>query len=165
MTDTTRRAIALAEYTQVKGEQVARIGFRDNLIYATLVAIAATLTAAHSGNRDYLLLVPAATFVLGWTYLANDAMISAIGRYFREHATLPGLGWELSHPADRHRASRKATQLAVDLVTFCGSGAAALGGYWLSPGTAPLLLAASAAEALALGALGAQIIMYAREGR
>ena len=78
--------LVLAEYQQIKTEQVARIGFRDNLMYVTLVAIAGTLTITHSADsRGYLLLVPAVAFALGWTYLANDNMISAIGRYVREH--------------------------------------------------------------------------------
>jgi hypothetical protein len=162
MTARRPRDVALAEYAQIKGEQVARINTRDNLIYATLVAIGGTVTVAHSGSRAWLLLVPAATFVLGWTYLANDHMISAIGRYFREHPALPGLGWEAEHPADNRRASRKAMQLAVDLVTFCGSGLTALAVFWAAPGAPVLpLLLVSAAEAVATSVLAAQFIGYA----
>lgn len=51
--------LALAEYRQIKSEQAARIGFRDSLVYVTLVAIAGTLTITHSAHsRGYLLLVP-----------------------------------------------------------------------------------------------------------
>jgi hypothetical protein len=155
--------IALTEYKQIKSEQVARIGFRDNLIYVTLVAIAGTLTITHSAHdRGYLLLVPAVTFILGWTYLVNDHMITAIGRYFREHPALPGLDWETDHPADRRRASRKAIQLAVDLATFCGPGMVALAAFWLAPAPqSPLLAAASAAEALAAAVLVSQFVAYA----
>jgi hypothetical protein len=153
---------ALAEYTAIKAEQVARIGTRDNLIYVTLVAIAGTLTITHAaGSRAYLLLVPAVTCLLGWTYLCNDTMISAIGRYLREHPEL-SMGWESDHPADRRRASRKLIQLAVDLATFCGSGAVALAGFWLAPGPQPALLTAvSAAEAVAVGVLAWQFAAYA----
>jgi hypothetical protein len=155
------RRVVLAEYQQVKTEQVARIGFRDNLIYATFVAIAGTLTATHAAHdRGYRLLVPAVSFVLGWTYLADDHMITAIGRYFREHGALPGMGWEHDHPADRHRAFRKAIQLAVDLVTFCCSGLAALIAFWLTP-AAPLLLAVSVPEVLAVAVLAFQFVLYA----
>jgi hypothetical protein len=159
--------LALAEYEQIKSEQVARIGTRDNLIYVTLVAIAGTLTITHSAHsRGYLLLVPAVTFVLGWTYLANDHMITAIGRYVREHPALPGMRWETDHPADKRRRSRKSIQLAVDLVTFCGSGLAALTAFWLAPAPQPLLLvAAAAAEAIATGVLAWQFIAYAARGR
>jgi hypothetical protein len=155
--------VALAEYQQVKAEQVARIGFRDNLMYVTLVAIAGTLTITHSAHsRGYLLLVPAVTFVLGWTYLANDHMITAIGRYVREHPALPGMGWETQHPADRRRCSRKRIQLAVDLATFCGSGLAALAAFWLAPAPQPpLLVLASAVEAIAMGVLAWQFAAYA----
>jgi hypothetical protein len=153
--------LALAEYRQIKGEQVARIGFRDNLMYVTLVAIAGTLTISAHG-RGYLLLVPAVTFVLGWTYLVNDHMITAIGRYVREHPALPGLRWETDHPADKRRAVRKTIQLAVDLGTFCGSGLAALTAFWLAPAPhSPLLVAVSVAEAIATGVLAWQFITYA----
>lgn len=155
--------LALAEYQQIKTEQVARIATRDNLIYVTLVAIAGTLTITHSASsRGYLLLVPAVTWVLGWTYLVNDHMITAIGRYFAEHQALAGLGWEHEHPADKRRASRKAVQLAVDLATFCGSAAAALVAFWTAPGPQqPLLVIASAAEAVTTTLLAWQFTAYA----
>jgi hypothetical protein len=155
--------LALAEYRQIKSEQVARINTRDNLVYVTLVAIAGALTITHSAHsRGYLLLVPVVTWVLGWTYLANDHMITAIGRYVREHPGLPGMRWETDHPADRRRRSRKTIQLAVDLVTFCGSGLAALTAFWLADPQPPLLVVASVAEAVATGVLASQFIAYAR---
>jgi hypothetical protein len=157
-----RREIALAEYTTIKAEQTARIGFRDNLIYAAILAVAGALTITHSAHSSgYLLAVPAAVFVLGWTYLANDTMISAIGRHFGERPDLPGLAWEADHPGDTRRVQRKAIQLAVDLTTFCGSGAAALVAFWTAPGPAPLLLAVSAAETAALAVLAWQFIISA----
>jgi hypothetical protein len=154
--------LALAEYQQIKTEQVARINTRDNLLYVTLVAIAGTLTVSHSAHsRAYLLLVPAVAFVLGWTYLANDHMITAIGRYVRENPALPGMRWETDHPADTRRASRKVIQLAVDLATFCGSGVVALTAFWLAPASQPpLLVAASAIEAAATGVLAWQFTAY-----
>jgi|SRR5579875_1999306 len=151
---------ALIEYQQIKAEQAARIGFRDNLLYVTVVAIAGVLTVAHSTHgRGYLLLVPAVTWILGWTYLRNDQMISAIGRYVHSHPTL-AMGWETEHPADRRRQSRQIIQLAVDLTTFCGSALVALTAFWLSPET-PLLLLASAVEAFAAGLLAWQFTAYA----
>jgi hypothetical protein len=68
--------------------------------------------------------------------------------------------WETEHPADRHRASRKLIQLAVDLATFCGSSLIALVAFWLAP-DGPLTLAASIAEAAATAVLASQFIMYA----
>lgn len=38
--------LLLAEYAAVKEEQRARIGFRDNLLYATLAAMAAVVAGA-----------------------------------------------------------------------------------------------------------------------
>ena len=161
MTARTPDEMALAEYRQIKTEQAARIGCRDNLIYATLVAIAGTLTITHAAHsRAYLLLVPAVAGVLGWTYLANDQMITAIGRYVREHPALTGMGWEADHPADRRRRSRKMIQLAVDLTTFCGSGLVALAAFWLASPQPPLLVAVSVAEAIATGVLAWQFTAY-----
>jgi hypothetical protein len=158
--------LALAEYQQLKGEQVARINTRDNLVYVTLVAIAGTLTIAHSAHSDgYLLLVPVVAFVLGWTYLTNDHMITAIGCYVREHPGLPGMRWETDHPADKRRRSRKTIQLAVDLVTFCGSAVASLTAFWLALPQSPLLVVASVAEAAATAVLAWQFATYAALGR
>lgn len=153
----------LAEYQQIKSEQVARINTRDNLIYVTLVAIAGALTISHSAaSRGYLLLVPAVAFVLGWTYLANDNMITSIGRYVREHPALSAMGWETDHPADKRRASQKLIQLAVDLTVFCGSGTVALAAFWLSPAPQPVILtAASVVEAAAVAVLAWQFTAYA----
>lgn len=157
--------MALAEYKQIKAEQVARINTRDNLIYVTLVAIAGGLAVPHAAHsRGYLLLVPAAAFVLGWTYLANDNMITAIGRYVREHPVL-AMGWEHDHAADTRRASRKAIQLAVDLATFCGSAVVALATFWLALPQPPALVAASIAEALATGVLAWQFAAYSEQSR
>ncbi|GHH39997.1 hypothetical protein FHS35_006797 [Streptomyces umbrinus] len=73
----------MIEYTQVKDEQKARIGFRDNLLYATFAAMAAVIAATLQGpvRVGLLLLLPPVCLVLGWTYLVNDEKISAIGRY------------------------------------------------------------------------------------
>lgn len=159
--DPAANEMALAEYKQIKGEQVARINTRDNLIYVTLVAIAGGLAVPHAAHsQGYLLLAPAAAFVLGWTYLANDNMISAIGRYVRENPALAAMGWEHDHRADKRRTSRKAIQLAVDLAMFCGSGVVALAAFWSALPQPTPLVAASIAEALATGVLAWQFAAY-----
>jgi hypothetical protein len=150
--------MALAEYDKIKDEQTARIGWRDNLLYVTLVAVGTLLAFAHSGA--YLLLVPAATAILGWNYLANDVMISAIGRYFRDHPVLH-MAWESDHAGDTRRKQRKAIQLAVDIATFCGPAAIALIAFWVTPGQPPLLIAGSVIEALATAGLAWQFTIHA----
>lgn len=152
---------ALEEYRQLKAEQVSRIGFRDNLLYATALAVAGALTitrAAH--NPAFLLLVPVVVTVLGWTYLSNDVMITAIGRYIREHPVLSVMGWETEHPGDTRRTERKAIQLAVDLAAFCGTSLAALAAFWLASRTQLPAAAASVAELAAVIALGRQFGIY-----
>jgi hypothetical protein len=170
--------LLLAEYTAVKEEQRARIGFRDNLLYATLAAMAAVVAGAlQSGSRAQLMLVlPPVSVILGWTYLVNDEKISAIGRYVRDELT-PRLarlaqdpdqagevrvfGWESAHRGDPRRMSRKILQLGVDLLTFCAAPTAAVIVYWVAgPVRAPLLLV-SLAELAAVGVLGGQIVRYA----
>lgn len=70
-------ALVLAEYQTLKAEQLARIGTRDNLLYATYAAIVGVALAG-AGQARVLLALPAAGVVLGWTYLANDKKITQI---------------------------------------------------------------------------------------
>lgn len=66
--------IYLKEYDKLKNERMQRIGFRDNLLYVTLVLFGTVLAFALSekGNPDTLLVLPWVSLVLGWTYLMND---------------------------------------------------------------------------------------------
>ncbi|WP_425443915.1 hypothetical protein [Streptomyces aidingensis] len=72
----------MLEYQAVKDEQRARIGFRDNLLYATLASMAAIIAVAvPSGERvPVLLLLPPVCVLLGWTYLVNDSNIWSTAR-------------------------------------------------------------------------------------
>lgn len=161
--------VMLAEYEQLKDEQVARIGFRDNLIYAVLIASAAVGSAAAARGGGYLLLLPPPAVLLGWTYLVNDAAVTAIGRYLRDQLgpalTAAGagqavFGWEQAR-LDRHRAVRKRFQLAADLLAFSVLPAAALAVYWAGGPWPVPLVAVSAAEAALLAALAWQITRHA----
>ncbi|MEU6664204.1 hypothetical protein [Streptomyces sp. NPDC046821] len=169
--------VLLAEYEQIKEEQRARIGFRDNLIYATLGVMAAVIgsTLARGGHLEMLLLLPPLSVVLGWTYLVNDEKISAVGRYIRDELSprlaeltsnqATAFGWESAHRRDVHRRSRKRFQLAVDLMTFCGAPLAALVVYWLlGPVRWPLLVVSLAETAVVIG-LAVQVVRYAELGR
>lgn len=153
--------VHLAEYDQLKKEQQARIVHRDSLIYATLAVIAAVVAAAFKASTPYALLaLPPATFVLGWTYLANDRKVSAIGYYVRTSLavdaaaaaspTLAAFGWETHHVDDRRRTATKVTWMMVDLLVFYVPALAAVifvfsasaDPWWaLAAGTADLLLA------------------------
>lgn len=81
--------VYLHEYNQLKSEQTARIGFRDNLLYVTLAAQGAifsfTLLNHNKSDVSYypLLIIPVVCLILGWAYLVNDDKISEIGRYIR----------------------------------------------------------------------------------
>lgn len=162
----------LAEYAQIKDEQRVRIGFRDNLLYVTLAAVTALTALALQAKRpDLMLALPLVCVVLGWTYLVNDEKISAIGRYIRTElgprlATVcitsnAVFGWETFHRGDSRRASRKVTQVAVDLTTFLVVPFAAVVAFWVYGSAEPLLVAASVLEAVALGGLGVQFLRYA----
>lgn len=165
--------LLLIEYAQVKDEQKARIGFRDNLLYATFAAMAAVIAATLQGpvRLDLLLLLPPVCLVLGWTYLVNDEKISAIGRYVsteltpRLAAVTPlrqeAFGWEAAHRSDRRRRSRKWLQLFVDLLTFCGTSMAALTVFWATGPISAALLAVSLVECAVIVVLAFQMSAYA----
>lgn len=127
--------VLMAEYTALKAEQLARIGTRDNLLYATLAAVGGVLAAALTARQPAcLLLVPPAGVVLGWTYLVNDLKISAIREYIRTELAptvaavsgAPAFGWERVHLGDPLYRTRQAGHLAADLTTFVAAPTAAL---------------------------------------
>jgi hypothetical protein len=169
--DITDGQLLLAEYQTVKDEQKARIGFRDNLLYVTLAVVAAVIAAAAQAKQTSMLLaLPPVCVVLGWTYLVNDEKISAIGKYVRGElgprlAELAGaekvFAWETFHRGDTRRVSRKAVQLAVDLLAFCVVPLSALVVYWAGGGTRPGLVVLSVVEALSVAGLAVYIVLYA----
>lgn len=161
------------EYERLKEEQAQRISTRDNLMYATLVSIAGVIIGMdQTGNFDLLLLLPPGCVVLGWTYLVNDEKISAIGRYIRndlgprlgecvEAGHQPIYGWEVAHRSDRRRRSRKATQLVIDLMTFCLPGLGALVIRCAAPPVTTVTTVIVAAEAVMVLFLARQIVINA----
>lgn len=169
----------IAEYEQIKEEQRARIGFRDNLLYATLASMAAIIAATlqTGGHTELLLLIPPVSVLLGWTYLVNDEKISAIGQYVREelapqlaalaHGSNEGqrrvrvFGWEVTHRSDRRRTSRKYLQLAVDLLTFCAAPIAAVLVFWVVGRCPAPLIVVSVLEVAAVTVLALQLVWYA----
>lgn len=181
--DITVGQLLLAEYQVVKDEQKARIGFRDNLLYVTLAAVAALVAAtAQTERASMLLALGPVCVVLGWTYLVNDEKISAIGAYVRGDlgprlaelaatdegadsaapAAPSAFGWETAHRGDARRRSRKVIQCLVDLVAFCVVPLAGLVVFWADGEGGGLLLALSVVEAAAVAGLAAQVVGYAR---
>jgi hypothetical protein len=165
--------LLIVEYERIKDEQKARIGFRDNLLYVTLAAMAAVIAATINAHAHAwpLLLLPPVSAVLGWTYLVNDEKVSAAGRYIRTElaprlaAMIPGnepvFGWESVHRTDSRRRSRKLMQLAVDLLTYCVAPLSALVVYWVSGPWNAALLTVSVAEAIVVLILGIELCRYA----
>jgi hypothetical protein len=165
--------VHLIEFDKIKAEQFGRIGFRDNLVYITLVAYGAIGSFAIQDNHLALLILPWVSLILGWNYLVNDEKVSAIGRYVRHQlaakiASNLGasrddiLGWEVEHRSDSRRFRRKVEQLIIDEVIFVFSGIAAVIGFWFMDSDANIgLRIISALELLMLCALGIEIIVYA----
>ncbi len=173
--------IYLQEYDKLKNEQTERIGFRDNLIYVTLVVFGGILAFAlgEKVNPYALLVLPWATLVLGWTYVVNDEKISAIGKYIRKKlvnkfnvltakagADIEEIesifGWEIEHRSDKRRKRRKIEQLIIDEITFVFSGIAALVGFWyLVPQFHWVIQVVCWVELVLLVFLGVEIIVYA----
>ncbi|MFF0888461.1 hypothetical protein [Streptomyces sp. NPDC003456] len=167
--DVTESKVLLAEYDRLKEEQKTRIGFRDNLLYFTLAAATAVVAiTAQSGQSRLLLFVPAICLILGWTYLANDEKISAIGDYVRDRlgprlgelASADGavFGWEVYHRDVAGHTVRKRLQSAVDLFTYLVLPMVCTTAFWCSPVVQPLLLVASLGQTLALAVLGLQFL-------
>jgi hypothetical protein len=162
-----RLDVHLREFDHLKSEQAQRIGFRDNMLYVTLVAGGALASfalggeggAAWPGPRRYaLLVIPWICVILGWTYVINDEKISAIGDYIKRPGGLadriqaligggesggerggrdPLFDWERAHARDGYRLLRKLFQLIVDLTTFVASGFAAIVVFDRTSGAAP----------------------------
>jgi hypothetical protein len=167
--------IHLAEYQKLKDEQIARIGFRDNLIYATLIAVGGILSYALSNptNSRAVLVLPLATVALGWTYLINDEKISALGRYVRNNlaqrvggsisvATEEIFGWERITSGDKGRLWRKIVQFVVNEALFVGSGFVALSTYLTTERNIPgLFWIVTLVEMVFLGVLAFAIAVYA----
>lgn len=167
--------VMLAEYKQLKDEQRTRIGFRDNLIYAVLIASAAVASATAARGAVFLALLPPVAALLGWAYLMNDIKVTQIGDYLRTELgpalaeltaglTVPVFGWEQPGHGDPHRRRRKSVQLAADLTAFCGLPLVALAvlGH-LVPRSLPVALVV-AVELGMLGVLAAEIIRAAEVG-
>jgi hypothetical protein len=168
-------SILLSEYEKLKDEQIQRIGFRDNMLYVTLVTVGGVVSITFGGSNNLapLLLVPWICVILGWTYLINDEKISSIGKYIRlkldkcirqqiaasEQAIF---GWELEHRSDARRSTRKVLQFFIDEFTFCLSGISAIGIYLIfEPTKSPLTIMVSFVEGIFLVVLGIQIALYA----
>ncbi|MDJ1642481.1 hypothetical protein [Streptomyces pakalii] len=170
--DVTIGKLLMAEYDRLKEEQKTRIGFRDNLLYVTLaVMVTVLIGAAQTDQSSVLLALPAATFILGWTYLANDQKISAIGSYIRNDlgprlgdlADRNGspFGWEPTHRRDGRRRQRKIIQCAVDLAAFGAVPLTVLIAFWVSGAATVLTVIVSVLETSAITVLAAQIVLYA----
>ncbi|MFD4240513.1 hypothetical protein ACFWP3_02720 [Streptomyces sp. NPDC058525] len=165
--------VLVTEYEVLKAEQSARIAARDHLMYATLAVFGATAVAIAGSSRaaELVLLLPPVCIVLGWTYLANDEKVSAIGRYLRTTlrprlAAAAGvdaglvLAWESVHRGGPLRVSGKYLQLAVDLIMFALPAVLCVVLHFLSRGVSqPALTVVSAAELAAVAVLSTRIVL------
>lgn len=176
MDDFSRGSLLLSEYVQIKNEQAQRIATRDNLIYATLVALAgAVAVVLQSRDPALLLVVPPVCVVLGWTYYRNDSKITEIRAYVLGvlgpectrllGASVVAFGWERQHRARPDNRGSTAVQLAVDLMLFCGSGSASLLVYWSRPTPPSPFLVVSIGEGLGVLVLAYYLIHGAILGR
>jgi hypothetical protein len=171
----TLMEIYMIEYEKLKEEQIHRIGFRDNLIYANLIAITGVMSVVVGdiARIPVLLVLPIVCTTLGWTYLVNDEKISAMGRYIRttfsdriqklilsDESAL--FGWEIANRFDRKRGGRKIIQFFVDEFVFVLPGVIAILIFWQNTANNLLLLRwVAGIEMLFVLTLGVQIFSYA----
>ncbi|MCF0091808.1 hypothetical protein [Micromonospora sp. MH99] len=76
--------LLILEYERLKEEQKVRIGFRDNLLYVTLAAMAAIIgpTLQTRGHANLLLLLPpAAVDSAGPTWSTTRRSLPSAGTY------------------------------------------------------------------------------------
>lgn len=167
-------SIYLQEYQALKAEQTARIGFRDNLLYVTLVTVGGILSFSLANQNYYaLLLIPWTCIILGWTYLANDEKITAIRRYIQSNLSIKiahlvecqnansMFTWETEHRSSPQIGRRKIEQLIIDELTFVASGLSSLIAFFtLTSKFSVLLLLIGGVEGLLLLCLGTEIAIY-----
>lgn len=121
------------EYETLKKEQLARIGYRDNLIYATLgVIFAVVVASAQAKHPEFLVAIAPGTVILGWVHLLNDIKVNEIRAYIREHLApaiaaqvgtdQPAFAWEADTPLTLRQRQTKLIQLVLNLSLFCGVG-------------------------------------------
>lgn len=167
--------IHLREYDKCKVEQMARISFRDNLVYVTLAAYGGIVSFAAKDNYLAWLILPWVSLILGWGYLVNDDKVSALGRYVRIELTdkiarLIGaganavdlFGWEVAHRSDARRRRRKIEQLGIDLICFIVPGLVSLVAFWVAdPAEHQYLKGVAIVEGILLAWLAVEIWAYA----
>jgi hypothetical protein len=167
--DVSAGKVLVVEYEALKREQAARIGTRDNLVYATLAAMGLVLAAGlRATSPAGLLVLPPVVVVLGWTRISNDVKVTHIAGYLRREvaprfAAMTGqtaLGWEQAHRADRRRNLRMVCQTVADLVLFTAAPLAALVAYWVTGPWTAALLVVSVAEAVLVIGLASVILAY-----
>jgi heme A synthase len=145
--------VHLVEYFRLKEEQLRRIADRDHLLYANLVSVAAVWAFAleHQEHAYVLLALPVVCFVLGTLHLANDAKISAIGRYvtgplqseFNEVNEVERqklFGWEAFHRTERDRSAIKLLELVGIALVFVFSGFSGLAFVFFSSASRTTLI-------------------------
>jgi hypothetical protein len=166
----TAGKLLVTEYEALKREQAARIGTRDNLVYATLagMGLVAAVGLRQGSPASLLLWLPPVVVVLGWTRIANDIKVTHIARYLRCDVAArftvltgePALGWEQAHRGDRHRLLRMVCQLVADLVLFVAAPAAALIVSWKAGHLAWPQLVVWYGEVLLVAAFGGVLAAY-----
>lgn len=135
----TQLDVHLKEYEVLKEEQRNRINYRDNLVYASLVATGSLGVSAltSQANNWQLLLAPYVLGILCWAYIINDYKVSHLGQYVRRSLTQriatslnsnvdELLQWEIYHRKHGLRRFQKTLQLLMDLFLFVLPAAAAI---------------------------------------
>ena len=168
--------LLIQEYIKLKDEQAKRIGFHDNILYVTLVALGGMLSFSLADPAHYygFFLIPWITIILAWTYVVNDEKISSLGKYFRQNLAeqisleLTGrtsdefFGWEGVGRSDTHRIRRKNEQLVINELTFVFSGfSGLLAFFWLVRPVNVLFVFSGFLALLFLITLFVEIIIYA----
>jgi hypothetical protein len=168
--------VYLREYEKLKEEQISRIGFRDNLLYATLGLFGGILSFSISANDRYyaLLVLPWVCLILGWTYIVNDEKITSIRKYViqdlsprvAQRIQIDDLNsifrWEFFNASSHGRRRRKLEQFIVNECTFFLSGLFSLLTFArIASSISSLVIVIWLFELILLIVLGIEIFIYA----
>lgn len=110
------------ERPALRAEQLERIKQRDGFLNLNVVAVGTVgaISLSSPGRLPAILLIPWATAILGWAYVANDDKVTALGRHL--YGILPAhqqaQSWEAGTKGYLPGAVRRSAEVIVFFLSF-----------------------------------------------
>ena len=106
----------------LRAEQLERIKQRDGFLNLNVVAVGTVgaISLSSPGRLPAILLIPWATAILGWAYVANDDKVTALGRHL--YGVLPThqqtQSWDAGNKGYLPAAVRRSAEVIVFFLSF-----------------------------------------------